>query len=155
MGKHHKILYTYSKFIKLYRNLSHPSTDKLFNLLKIARPCQTEGVMKEIIEDIATHCNTCQRFTRPPICFKVSFSTKTNVVFGEELSMDLKFLDGKAILNVVDADNHLPAATFLDAQGASYGQTVDGTWLVFAMISSTMYTGYPNRLRTDQGSIFT
>lgn len=42
----HNILCTYSKLIKLHHKFFHPSTDKLFNLFKIARSWQADGVTK-------------------------------------------------------------------------------------------------------------
>lgn len=106
------------------------------------------------MEDITTQCNTCQIFSIEPICFKVSLPTEESLTFGQKLSMYLMFLDGKAFLHVVDTSTHFSAATFRDAHGDSYGQSVNGVWLAFVMIRCTIYSGYPNRLRTDQGSIF-
>ena len=37
-NKKDTILYTRQELLKLHRNFSHPSSDKLFNLLKLARP---------------------------------------------------------------------------------------------------------------------
>ena len=70
--------------------------------------------------------------------------------FGDELSMDLMFLNGKAVLHIIDTATRFSAATFLDAHGSSYGQSVDGIWLAFSETWYTLYTGYPNRLRVDK-----
>lgn len=64
------------------------------------------------------------------------------------------FLEGKSVLHIVDTATRFSSATFLDAHGKSYGQSVEGAWLAFVMIWFVIYTGYPNRLRNDQGSAF-
>lgn len=65
------------------------------------------------------------------------------------------FLDGKAVLHVINTDTTTSSAIFLDAHGATYTQSVDGIWLAFVEASCTMYTGLSNRLRVDQGSALT
>lgn len=79
--------------------------------------------------------------------------TEDNFVFGEELSMDLMFLDCKEVLYIVDTATHLSSATFVDENGTNYGQSVQGVWIAFVMNWCTMYIGYQNLLSTDQGSI--
>lgn len=50
--------------------------------------------------------------------------------------------------------NRFFAATLLDSNGATYGQSVEAIWLAFLDAWCTMYTG-PDRLCTDHGSVFT
>ena len=154
-GKTDNILYTKSELLKIHRGFSHPETDKLYKLLKLARPAETNSDTRELLQEIADHCDTCQRYSSPPLRFKASMPDESELVFGDELSIDLMFLDGKAVLHIIDTATRFSAATFLDSHGETYGQSVDGIWLAFCMTWCTMYTGYPNRLRTDQGSVFT
>ena len=65
------------------------------------------------------------------------------------------FIEGKAILHIVNKDTRFSAAAFLDSEGEKIGQSVDCIWTAFVMTLCTMYSGYPNRMRTDQGSVFT
>ena len=149
--EHDKIHYTKQELIKLHRNFSHPNTDKLLNLLKLAKPDQDHEQTKKILEEIAANCEACQRFTVPPMRFKTSLQTEEELVFGDEISIDLMYIDNCAILHVVDTATRFSAATFLDKHGENYGQSVDGIWLALNACWVTLYTGYPNRLRTDQG----
>lgn len=64
------------------------------------------------------------------------------------------FLDGKAVLRIVDTATCFLAATLSNAHGANYGPSAHGGWLVFIIIRCTLYTSYPNWLRSDQSSIF-
>ncbi len=123
--------------------------------MKLAKPTEINSETRELLQEIADHCDTCQRYSSPPLRFKASIPDESELVFGDELSIDLMFLDSKAVLHIVDTATRFSAATFLDSHGETYGQSVDGIWLAFCMTWCTMYTGYPNRLRTDQGSVFT
>ena len=75
--------------------------------------------------------------------------------FGDEISIDLVWLDGKAVLHIVDTATRFSSATFIDAYGLDYGQSVEGIRLPFRETWCTLYTGYPNRMRADQISVFT
>ncbi len=154
-NKEDKILYTKQELVRIHRHFSHPATDKLLNLLKLARPWETDSETKDILEEIKKNCETCQRFAPPPIRFKVTLPTEDELVFGDELSIDLMWIDGKATLHIIDTATRFSAATFLDSHGENFGQSVEGVWMAFVNTWCLMYTGYPNRLRTDQGSVFT
>jgi hypothetical protein len=69
--------------------------------------------------------------------------------------MDLMFINGKAVLHVIDSATRFNAATFLDSHSESYGQSSDGICNAFIDIWCSIYIGYPDRLRIDSGSAFT
>lgn len=150
-----EILYTRPELLKLLKKFSHLASDKLFNLLKLARPWETNAETKRILDEIQNMCNTFQRISHAPIRFKVSLPSIEYLKFGDKLSLDLMLLNERAVLHVVDTATRFSAATFLDSNGESYGQSVEGLWLAFVQTWCTVYPGYPNRLRTDQGSVFT
>jgi hypothetical protein len=77
-----------------------------------------------------------------------------DIEFEDELSIDLMFIDGQAVLHVVDTVTRFSAATYLDSHNGSFGQSVEGVWLALIETWFTLYTGYSNRLRIDAGSIF-
>ena len=154
-SKSDSILFTKSELHKLHRGFSHPASDKLLILLKLARPSHVNSETRKTLEKIKEACDTCQRFGPTPVRFKVSLPTEDDIKFGEELSIDLMWLDGKAVLHIVDTATRFSAASFLDSSGQDYGQSVEGIWLSFIEIWCAMYTCYPNRLRMDQGSAFT
>lgn len=107
--------------------------------------CKTSQIVVEIFQRLAKEFGT----------FRVSLPTKENLKFGEESSMDLMFLESEAVLHLVDIGNRFSANTLLNSQGANFRQTVKRSWLEFVMDWCLMYSAYPNRLRTDHGSIFT
>ena len=65
--------------------------------------------------------------------------------------MDLMFIDGRAILHIVDTATKFSAATYLE----KYGQSTIGIWNAFVDCWCTIYTGYPYRIKCDSGSVFT
>lgn len=64
-------------------------------------------------------------------------------------------LEGKAVLHITYTATHFSAAPVLDSSRDSYGQSVDGISLALVQTWCTNYTGFLNRLRTDQHSVFT
>ena len=138
----------------MHRGFSHPTAEKLYDLLKVAKPDEVDSETKKVLDEISKYCEICQRNARPPLRFKVTIPTKDNLKFCEEVSMDLMFLDGKAVLHVIDTATRFSAATFLDSHGQNYGQSTEGIWLAFLEIWCIPYLGYPNRMRTDQGETF-
>jgi hypothetical protein len=77
------------------------------------------------------------------------------LVFGDELSIDLMWIEGDAVLHVVDTATRFSATTYLDTNGADYGQGVDGIWSALVDCWVATFSGYPNRRRIDAGSVFT
>lgn len=80
----------------------------------------------------------------------LKIANETRLVFGEELSIDLMFLDWNAVLPVVDTAKSFSASTFLNSNRDTSGHSVKETWLSFAQTCYIIYTGYPNRPGTDQ-----
>lgn len=72
-------------------------------------------------------------------------------IFGDELSLDLTFSDGIDSLHIIYMTTGSLVPTSLDAHDSSYGQVGPGVSLAFRMTCCTLYTGYPNLPRTDQG----
>ena len=145
------ILFTRSELLRLHRGFQHPHQDKLLNLLKRARPADLDPQTRSILREISESCDTFQRLGPRPIRFKATLPSVDDIIFGEELSIDLMFIDSEAILHVVDSATRFSSATFLKY----YEQSVEGIWLAFIEAWRTIYTRYPNRLRTDAGSVFT
>ena len=122
---------TREELVKLHRNLSHPATENLYNLLKLARPWETDNETRKVLEERTQNCDYCQHFPTTPIRFKVTLPTEEEIIFGDELSIDLMFLDGIAVLHIIYTAARFSAVTFLDAHTENYGQSVYGIWFAF------------------------
>jgi hypothetical protein len=71
------------------------------------------------------------------------------LVFNDELSMDLLWLDSEPALHVVGTATKFGSAVFLE------GQNVEQVWSAFLECWALVYTGYPKKTHTDAGTVFT
>lgn len=87
--KNSHCFYTWLKLRKLHRNFSHSSAGKLFNALKPTKPQEVvEGTIR-ILKDRSRRFEPCQRFSQPPVRFKVKIPTKDILACGGDLSADI------------------------------------------------------------------
>lgn len=114
----------WESFSNISRKLSHPSPDKRFKLPKLALLWGVGDDSRELLTKVRTICNVFHRFEQPTMQFKASFTSVKDLLYGAELLLDLIFLDGKAFLHIVDTTARFSVATFLDAQYAYYGQSI-------------------------------
>ena len=136
-----------SQLLKLHKQFFHPSAQKLFNLLRRARPEEATPETLAILEDLSKRCDPCQRIQNAPRRFRVSFGAD-HVRFNERILLDVMYINGKAILHIVDEGTHLSAARFLaDVSTKTIWKTILECW-------ACIYTGLPNRMLVDQGSAF-
>jgi hypothetical protein len=143
--------YSRSQLDRLHRQFFHPSAGKLWNLLNRAYPNSVCSNTLALLKDIGSSCETCIRYSTAPISFQVRMSDE--IVFNKELKLDLMYLkvEGKKMptLTIVDAGTTFSAASFLTSASAK------AVWDAFLKCWTTMYTGFPTSMLTDQGSILT
>ena len=144
----HKTLFTRQELLRMHRHFYHPSARKLLSLIRRSNLEHIDKSTRTMLEEISQSCSTCQTFSRKPQRFKVSMPNE-KVIFNREVALDLMWLDGKAILHVVDIDTSFNSAHFLK------GQTVEHVWDAFLNCWTTLYVGHPIKMRVDQGSAFT
>jgi hypothetical protein len=125
----------------------HPYSDKLYQLLRRANPENTTTGIKALIEDIDKACTTYQRFTPKPQAFQVAMPS--GFTFNEEVALDIMYLEQSSVLHVVDTQTHFNSAIFLR------GESVEMVWIAFLECWATLYAGYLDKMRTDQGAQFT
>lgn len=142
----HDVRYTRQQLTKLHRHLYHPSAKKLYALLKRAKPEDLAPDTKKILDDISAACHRCQEYSRSPLRFKIRLPD--DVFFNKELRMDLMFVESKPILHIIDVGTTFNAAVFLVKQDAN------SVWNAFVRGWSRLYLGDPERILTDQGSVF-
>lgn len=68
-----------------------------------------------IFAENSKYFRNCQHYRSTRIRFKVSASTKDNLVFGDKILFQLIFLDDKAVLQIVHTAARISADTFLNA----------------------------------------
>lgn len=147
MGFDHSSHFTRAQLTKMHRQFFHPSSEKLFKLLKRAQPGDATPETLKTLDDINKRCGPCQRIQNGPVRFRVSFGAE-NVCFNERILMDVMYIDGKPVLHIVDDGTHFGAARFLpDVSTGTIWSTLLKCW-------STIYSGLPNRILTEQGTAF-
>ena len=138
---------TRSQLGKLHKQFFHPFAEKLFNLLKKARPEETTAGTVSILQDLSKRRDPCQRIHTAPTRFRVSFGAE-NARFNERVLLDIVTIDGKPVLHNVDEGTRFSAARFVpDVSTNTIWSTILDCW---AMI----YTGLPNRMLVDKGTNF-
>lgn len=141
------ILFTKPELRKLHLHFFHPSQDKLFNLIKRAHPRHATPQTRSFLAEISKACGTCQHFSPKPQSFKVSFPG--GITFNSKVAIDLMKLNNKPVLHVVDIQTHFSAAAFLP------DESLESVWLTFLKCWASVYTGFPDVIKADQGSVFT
>jgi hypothetical protein len=79
-----KTYYTKPQLQRLHRPLMHPSSKKLYELLRRARPEYLPPETRSMIDDITRACETCATWDRRPTTFRIP--DIADVVFNQELS---------------------------------------------------------------------
>jgi Reverse transcriptase (RNA-dependent DNA polymerase) len=138
--------YSASQIRRLHQHFLHPSATRLHSLLRRARPDEMNPMSMELIESITKSCSTCAEFKAKPITFKVR--DIDDIVFNQQLLLDLFFIDRRPVLHVVDRGTRFSAARFLRSESAEH------VWEAFVKSWSSLYIGHPESMLTDQGSVF-
>ena len=74
----------------LHSKFCHASADKLYRLLRRARPVDTTPQTLETLEHISRSYDPCQRIQNTPLRFRVSFGAE-DVRFNERIFMDVMY----------------------------------------------------------------
>ena len=88
----------YDTLLKLHRQFAHPPLKKLKALIQDAG--QWEENFQGMLEDISKTCNLCKRYMKTPPRPAVSLPMASR--FNEKVAMDLKQLNGRWILHIID-----------------------------------------------------
>lgn len=133
--------------IRLLRPFSHPSNEKLFNVLSRARPSDTTAETRRILEEIIQQCYPSQNIEPAPQRFKVALGTE-HIQINERIMINITYIDGKPILKVIDGGTTLSSAKFLTNKCIQLIlNTLLGCW-------ANIYIGMLNRILVDQGTEF-
>jgi hypothetical protein len=141
------MLFTYGELLKLHQNFFHPTVNNFMEIFKRAKIQDLPVDTHKSLKNIASRRDTSKTFIPKPYRFRVSLPD--SIVFNDTLSIDLFWLECKALLHVIDLHTHFSAAGFLQRQ------SVYDVWTTLLTIWACAYPGLPNILKSDQGSVFT
>lgn len=142
------IRFTKAELQKLHLHLFHANVQKLYNLLKRARPEEVTADTRRTLEEIADASRNCHTHKAGPYRFRVSIPEE-EVRFNHEVAIDLMWIKRNPLLHIVNTQTRFQNAVLLK------GESAKDVWDAFIEGWASVYIGYPNRIRADQGSIFT
>jgi hypothetical protein len=140
-----RTFYTPGEIRNRHRHYLHPSTQRLYDIIKRADP-QLSADTKDLIKSVTDACSSCAEFSTRPIRFSVR--TPDDIIFNQELLLDLIYIGQRPILHIVDRGTRFSAARFLPSSDA---ETI---WTTFVRAWSALYAGFTESILTDRGSIF-
>jgi len=134
---------TESELRQLHRRFGHPSVQRLAKVLERAG----HQVNSTILEKLTEFCHQCQMHGKAPGRFK--FTLKDDHEFNYSIIVDVLYLEGKPVLQVVDSATSFQAARFLkDMKAKTAWDTIQECWI-------NTYLGPPDIIVTDAGTNFT
>lgn len=127
---------------QLHRRFGHPSVRRLLRILQRAG----QEVEKKAIKHLTKYCHHCQMNQNSPGRFK--FSLKDDFDFNFSVIVDVLYLNGKPVLQVVDSATSFQAARFLKDMSAR------NAWDTLRICWIDVYLGPPDQLVHDAGKNF-
>ncbi|PVH90773.1 hypothetical protein DM02DRAFT_577620, partial [Periconia macrospinosa] len=133
---------TESELRQLHRRFGHPSVHRLLRVLQRAG----HEVEVKAIEHLTKYCHHCQMNQKSPGRFK--FTLKDDYDFNFSIIIDVMYLSGKPVLQVIDFSTSFQAARFLKDMSAR------NTWDTLRLCWIDVYLGPPDRIVHDAGKNF-
>lgn len=131
------------KVMKLHKQFAHPSSDRLKQL--IWNSGVKDSVIDKVVDDVSRNCDVCKRFRRAPPRPVVSFPLATE--FNETVAMDIKFINTRPVLHLIDhATRYSRACVLNNKKPMSVIQAVLTHWI--------QIFGQPVQFLTDNGGEF-
>ena len=133
---------TEAELRQLHKRFGHPSVQRLTKVLRQAG----HEVNSEAVKYLTKYCHHCQMYAKSPGRFK--FTLKDDYEFNYTVIIDVMYLDGKPVLQVVDSSTSFQAAKFLKDMSAKTA------WDTLRMCWINTYQGPPDYLVHDAGRNF-
>jgi hypothetical protein len=148
-------LFTARELRLLHTRFGHPASDLLASLLKKADPESYDATTLSTLKKISAECVPCAANAPKPRFPKVSVPT-SDPTFNRLVIIDILYINGKAVVHIVDRDTKMQAAGFLKAVfgKGSQRESARAVWHVFQGKWSLVYLGNPDIIRHDQGTAF-
>ena len=144
---HPSTFYSTAKILKLTCQFGHPSAETLHALLRRAGLKAVTQQTLELLKEIVSYCESCQRIRNAPLRFRVPLGYE-NVRFNARAYIDVTYLDGKPVLHIVDEATRFSAARLLPKM------STDAIWDSIVLCWSSVCTGLPDNIMVDEGSQF-
>lgn len=133
---------TETELRQLHRRFGHPSVRRLLKVLQRAG----YDVNAKHIQHLTKYCHQCQMHGRSPGRFR--FTLQDDYEFNHSIIIDVLYLDGNPVLQVVDAATGFQTAKFLQDMSAKTA------WDTLRMCWIDTYQGPPDYMVYDAGKNF-
>jgi hypothetical protein len=133
---------TESELRQLHRRFGHPSVHRLIRVLQRAG----HEVETKVIKHLTKYCHHCQMNQKSPGRFR--FTLKDDYEFNYSIVIDVLYLSGKPVLQVVDSSTSFQAARFLKDMSAKTA------WDTLRLCWIDVYQGPPDYVIHDAGKNF-
>lgn len=143
----HIIMFTKPELEKLHLHFFHPSTGKLYNLLKRVKSDETYEIVRRSLDEITKACTTRAEYHSSPFRFRAAMSQE-QLMFNHALAVDLMWLEKTPVLHVIDTHTVYQNAEFITDNSDT------SLWETFLRIWVTIFIGFPNTLRLDHETSF-
>jgi len=115
-----------SELERIHRHFSHPHPDRLFAVLQRASEPHATLATRSKLKELSKAFQVRQRLAPASSRFRVSLPQ--DIVLNRTVSLDIMYLTGPPLLQVIDMDTMMSAASFLQAE------TVEAVWGVYTRI---------------------
>lgn len=138
--------FTETELRRLHRRFGHPSSRKLISLLERADFLEVDEQMRKTLEAITAQCRLCQMNQQRPRRFR--FTIRDDKEFNSTVYVDIFYIDGHAVLHVVDEATRFQAAQLLSTV------TSENVWTALRRCWMDVYVGPPDMVIHDAGKQF-
>ena len=129
---------------KLHYQFSHPHPNKLIDLVNRAGMGNDRELLTNI-KEVSRNCKVCKEFRKPEALPVVGLPMATE--FNEVVAMDIKFLNGKMILHLIDHLTRYSAAALLNSKKPE--EIVNKIFQIWICVF-----GPPSKFLSDNGGEF-
>lgn len=143
----HDVMFTKPELERLHLYFHHPSTGKLYNLLRRYDPSTVDSSVRKVPDDISADFATCSEYHSSPFRFRVSMPND-EFFFNQELAIDLLSVSIKPDLHIIDTHKDYKNSDFITSKHSG------SLWESFLRGWATIFIGYPSTVRLDQESAF-
>jgi hypothetical protein len=134
------IPFTKLEVVRMHRGFHHPSSKRLYDILRTVRPTEAPPHLLTTLEEISQRWDTCQRTARKPIHFRATIPR--NLAFGEEIELDLMWIRGDSVLHATDVATGYSSAAWLQS-----GETAVKIWKTLNLCWTTFFPGFRRTIR--------
>ena len=131
---------------QLHRRFGHSSVNRLIRTLE--RAGYNDHKHRHMLQRITEFCTFCQKHSRSPGRFRFTLKDEDNAYFNHTIVIDVLYIDGNPVLQVVDEGTSFQAARWLINMSASH------TWDMLRLCWIDVYIGPPDVIIHDAGTNF-